>query len=98
MKASLVSALLGAMIAQQTVAHPGQSHAEHVKEVQQRNAYLNSHKRSLAHCADKLKARGNDIAMHTRRSAMVENLRKKRSISQGTFMLTVAYEFVLTDV
>lgn len=74
MKASLVSALLGAIIAQQAVAHPGQSHAEHVKEVQERNAYLNTHKRSLAHCADKLKARGNDIAMHTRRSAMVENI------------------------
>ncbi|KAH7125289.1 extracellular dioxygenase [Dendryphion nanum] len=83
MKASIISALLAAMVAQQTVAHPGQSHAEHVKEIQQRNAYLNSHKRSLAHCADKLKARGNDVAMHNRRSAMVENIRKKRSIKKS---------------
>lgn len=80
-----LSPIIGiALLAQQTFAHPGQSHAEHAKEVQQRNAYLNTHKRSLAHCADKLKARGNDVAMHARRSEMVSNLRKKRSVSQGT--------------
>lgn len=78
------SSIFGAaLLAQQAVAHPGQSKAELAKEIQERSAYLNTHKRSLAHCADKLKARGNDVAMHARRSAMVENLRKKRSISQG---------------
>ncbi|KAF2635854.1 aromatic compound dioxygenase [Massarina eburnea CBS 473.64] len=78
MKASIVSALLGAaMVAQ---AHPGQSHAEMAKEIEERSAYLSTHKRSLDHCADKLKARGNDAIMHARRSAMVDGLRKKRSI------------------
>lgn len=78
------SFLGAALLAQQAVSHPGESHEEHVKEVQQRNAYLNSHKRSLAHCADVLKKRGNDVLMHARRNAKVEQLRKKRSISQGT--------------
>ncbi|KAF2269264.1 aromatic compound dioxygenase [Lojkania enalia] len=82
MKSTFVSTLLGAaLLAQQVLAHPGQDHA---KEVEERNAYLNhpNHKRSLAHCAEKLKARGNDAMMAARRSAMVETLRKKRSISQ----------------
>ncbi|ORY12234.1 extracellular dioxygenase, partial [Clohesyomyces aquaticus] len=62
------------------VAHPGHDHS---KEIQERTAYLTNpiHKRSLAHCAEKLKARGNDVAMAARRSAMAESLRKKRSIS-----------------
>jgi hypothetical protein len=82
------TAILGAAIlAQQAVAHPGQSHEEHAKETQQRNAYLNTHKRSLAHCAEKLKARGNDETMHARRQEMVESLRKKRSISQSQYTL-----------
>lgn len=88
MKASVVSAILGAaMLAQQGVAHPGQSKAEMMKEVEERSAYLKTHKRSLAHCADKLKARGNDVAMHARRSAKVQSLRQKRSISQGMFSM-----------
>ncbi|KAF2256270.1 extracellular dioxygenase-like protein [Trematosphaeria pertusa] len=83
MKSSIVSAILGAsLLAQQSVAHPGESRAELQKEVEERSTYLSTHKRSLAHCADALKARGNDVAMHARRSAMVEKLRKKRSISQ----------------
>lgn len=89
MKSSVISAILGA--AMLTAAHPGQSRAELQQEVEERSTYLNSHKRSLAHCADKLKARGNDIAMHNRREAMVENLRKKRSISQGKPRLYFTY-------
>jgi hypothetical protein len=87
MKSSIISSIIGAaLLAQQAIAHPGESHAEHVKDVQAREAYLSHiNKRSLAHCAEKLKARGNDKAMHARRSAKVESLRKKRSISQGMF-------------
>jgi len=81
MKGSIVSALLGTFLL--AAAHPGQSKTEMKREVEERNAYLSTHKRSLAHCAEKLKARGNDAAMHARRSAMVEQLREKRSISQG---------------
>jgi len=81
-----LTALLGvALLAQSSLAHPGQSAAEHAQEAAERRAYLANNKRSLAHCADTLKARGNDIAMHARRSAMIEKLRAKRAIAQGKF-------------
>ncbi|KAF1358291.1 aromatic compound dioxygenase [Lizonia empirigonia] len=51
-------------------------------EIAQRNAYLSTHKRSLAHCAETLKARGNDLAMAHRRSLEVKKMRAKRSIDQ----------------
>jgi hypothetical protein len=72
-----------ALLAQQSIAHPGQSKEEAAKEMAERRAYLNANKRSLAHCADALKKRGNDIAMHNRRAAAVEKARSKRSISVG---------------
>ncbi|KAI4950648.1 hypothetical protein J4E91_004533 [Alternaria rosae] len=78
-----LTALLNiALLAQSSLAHPGQSAAEHAQEVAERRAYLANNKRSLAHCADTLKARGNDLTMHARRSAMVEKLRAKRDIAQ----------------
>ncbi|EMD87307.1 hypothetical protein COCC4DRAFT_134246 [Bipolaris maydis ATCC 48331] len=61
-------------------AHPGQSKAEMKREAAERSAYLSTHKRSLAHCADQLKARGNDVAMQNRRRSLVEKARQKRSI------------------
>jgi hypothetical protein len=79
--------LSAALLAQGSLAHPGQSAAEHAQEVAERRAYLTNNKRSLAHCADTLKARGNGIAMHARRSAMVEKLRAKRAIAQGEVYL-----------
>jgi hypothetical protein len=80
----LISALVCAtLLAQQTAAHPGQSAEKHAKEIAERSAYLSTHKRSLAHCAETLKARGNDLAMAHRRSAAVEQLRAKRSINLG---------------
>ncbi|KAF2178132.1 aromatic compound dioxygenase [Zopfia rhizophila CBS 207.26] len=82
MKNTLVSAIFGAaLLAQQAVAHPG----HHKRELEQHNAYMSNpnNKRSLAHCAEKLKARGNEAAMAARRRAMAENLRKKRAISQA---------------
>ena len=79
-----ISALAGAaLLAQQSVAHPGDSAEEHAREIAQRAAYLSTHKRSLAHCADTLKARGNDLAMAHRRSLEVKKMRAKRSIDQG---------------
>jgi hypothetical protein len=75
--------LATALLAQTSLAHPGQSAAEHAQEAAERRAHLVNNKRSLAHCADTLKARGNDVSMHRRRSAMVEKLRAKRSIGQG---------------
>ena len=80
----LISALAGAaLLVQQSAAHPGDSPEEHAREIAQRNAYLSTHKRSLAHCADTLKARGNDLAMAHRRNAEVKKMRTKRAIDQG---------------
>ncbi|KAF2709264.1 aromatic compound dioxygenase [Pleomassaria siparia CBS 279.74] len=109
MKSAIVSAILGAaMLTQQAVAHPGASHAEHVKDVQAREAHLKHiNKRSLSHCADTLKKRGNDKLMQDRRNAKVESLRKKRSISQDkpflrardvTEVLATSHLSSLTDI
>lgn len=85
MKSTVVSAILGAaLLVQQGVAHPGQSKAELQQEIQQRAEYLSTHKRTLADCREQLKARGNDAVLQARRSAKLESLRKKRSISLGT--------------
>ncbi|RAR02482.1 aromatic compound dioxygenase [Stemphylium lycopersici] len=78
-----LTALTGAaLFAQQSSAHPGDSPEEHAREIAQRNAYLSTHKRSLTHCADTLKARGNDLAMAHRRSVEVKKMRAKRAIDQ----------------
>lgn len=74
-----------ALLAQQAVSHPGQSHAEMQKELQERREYLGTHKRTLADCADQLKARGNDALLQARRSAKLNAMREKRSISTGTW-------------
>ncbi|KAJ4357991.1 uncharacterized protein N0V89_002568 [Didymosphaeria variabile] len=73
--------LSAAMLAQQGMSHPGQSKAEALQELQQRREYRSMNKRTLADCADQLKARGNDALLQARRSAKLEAMRKKRSIS-----------------
>ena len=78
-----IAALGAVLLAQQSIAHPGQSAEENAREVAERRDYLSTHKRSLAHCSEKLKARGNDVAMQQRRSAKVEKLRAERSIGHG---------------
>lgn len=84
MKTNILSTFLTALLIRQSTAHPGESAEDHLQEIAQRRAYLANNKRSLAHCADTLKARGNDVAMHARRSAEVERMRTKRGILQGT--------------
>ncbi|KAH8730076.1 oxidoreductase-like protein [Phaeosphaeriaceae sp. PMI808] len=73
-----------ALLAQQCLAHPGQSTEEHAQEVAERQAYLNANPRSLADCADALRKRGNHIAMHQRRAAQVAKLQAKRA-AETTF-------------
>lgn len=77
------AALAAALLAQQSIAHPGESAEEHAKEIAERRAYLNANKRDLSHCAEKLKARGNDAVMNKRRAVHVEKLRAKRAIAAG---------------
>lgn len=61
-------------------AHPGHNVKE---EALERRAFLNSVKRSsLAHCADKLKARGVTQRNIARRNAQIEKARAKRSIAK----------------
>jgi N-methylhydantoinase B/oxoprolinase/acetone carboxylase alpha subunit len=74
-----------ALLAQQILAHPGQSAEEHAKEVAERRAYLSANKRSLDHCAAALTKRGNAIAMHQRRAAHIEKLRAKTATNTGEF-------------
>jgi hypothetical protein len=96
MKCTIVSAVLTmTVLLGPVIAHPGHDHS---KEIRERKAYLTNphHRRSLAHCADQLKARGNDILMASRRSAMVEALRKKRSISTGVISQYIQTVFVLS--
>jgi protocatechuate 3,4-dioxygenase beta subunit len=81
-----ITSIIGAaLLAQQIFAHPGESAEQHAKDAAQRRAYLNANKRSLAHCADALQKRGNDVTMHQRRKAQVEKARAKRAISSGMF-------------
>ena len=96
MKLAVFSTFLSAaLLTQFSVAHPGQSAEEQAQEIAERRAYLANNKRSLAHCADALKARGNDVAMHARRSAAVERLRVKRAIAQGKFVVTAIFKYEL---
>ncbi|KAF7555190.1 hypothetical protein G7Z17_g2355 [Cylindrodendrum hubeiense] len=69
-------ALLGGV----AIAHPGHNVAE---EVAERRDFLQSVKRSsLAHCADKLKARGVEARNMERRSALIEKARQKRGLKK----------------
>lgn len=61
-----------------TLAHPGH---DVTAEIAQRAAYMaQAERRSLSHCAEKLKERGIEQRSIARRQAHVERLRKKRSL------------------
>ncbi|KAK3307551.1 Intradiol ring-cleavage dioxygenase-like protein [Chaetomium strumarium] len=67
-----------ALLAGLVAAHPGHSVAQ---EAAERRAYLQDAKRtSLAHCADKLRARGVAARNAARREAVVQNARQKRGL------------------
>ncbi|KAM5356465.1 hypothetical protein ACJ41O_003111 [Fusarium nematophilum] len=62
------------------VAHPGHDHRQ---EAAERRDFLNTVKRSsLAHCADKLKARGVEARNIARRSAQIAKTRQKRGLKK----------------
>lgn len=61
-------------------AHPGHNVAQ---EAAERREFLNSVKRSsLAHCAEKLKARGVEARNVARRSAQISKARQKRGLKK----------------
>ena len=61
-------------------AHPGHNVAQ---EAAERRDFLNSVKRSsLAHCAEKLKARGIEARNIARRSAQISKARQKRGLKK----------------
>lgn len=72
-----------AALASLVTAHPGHDVAQ---EAAERRSYLQSVKRtSLAHCADKLKARGTSARNVARRQAVVEKARRKRGLKKRDF-------------
>ncbi|KAK4246552.1 Intradiol ring-cleavage dioxygenase [Corynascus novoguineensis] len=72
-----------AVLAGIVAAHPGH---DINKEAAERRSYLQSAKRtSLAHCADKLKARGIEARNIARRKATVEKARQKRGLKKRSF-------------
>ncbi|KAH7141349.1 Intradiol ring-cleavage dioxygenase [Dactylonectria estremocensis] len=78
-----------------TMAHPGHNVAE---EAAERRDFLQSVKRaSLAHCADKLKARGVHTRNAARRAAQVEKARKKRNIKKRDLDTVLATSHNETD-
>jgi hypothetical protein len=80
----LTKAVLGlAALTGLVAAHPGHDVAQ---EAAERRAYLQSVKRtSLAHCADKLKARGTEARNVARRGAAVQKARQKRALKKRDF-------------
>lgn len=78
-------------------AHPGHDHSH---EVNQRATYLNDapvHKRSIAHCAEKLRSRGNHEKMMKRRHDLANSLRRKRSIyNRSSSPISHLGNFILT--
>ncbi|KAL2176854.1 Intradiol ring-cleavage dioxygenase-like protein [Thermothelomyces heterothallicus CBS 202.75] len=72
-----------AILAGLVAAHPGHDAS---KEAAERRAYLQNAKRtSLAHCADKLRARGTESRNIVRRKAVVEKARQKRGLTKRDF-------------
>ncbi|KAH7146958.1 Intradiol ring-cleavage dioxygenase [Dactylonectria estremocensis] len=77
------------------IAHPGHNVAE---EAADRRDFLQSVKRaSLAHCADKLKARGVHARNTARRAAQVEKARKKRGLKKRDLDTVLATSHNETD-
>lgn len=64
-------------------AHPG--HDVHAEAAKRAAAMENMQRRTLAHCADELKALGVEQRSIARRQAAVEKLRKKRSLEVRDF-------------
>ncbi|KAF2757332.1 aromatic compound dioxygenase [Pseudovirgaria hyperparasitica] len=83
LSAAAASVFLGTNI---VLSHPGHD----VKaEYAQRHAALEAmplEKKSLARCAEKLKARGHEAKLKARREGIVANLREKRSIERRGFL------------
>lgn len=71
------------LLARYVISHPGE---DHTAEIAQRSAYLQqAERRSLSHCADKLKARGLAQQSQLRRRGLAETLRGKQGIESGTY-------------
>lgn len=84
-----------ALLSGVAIAHPGHNVAE---EAAERRDFLQSVKRaSLAHCADKLKARGVEARNVARRSAQLEKARQKRGLKKRDLDTVLATSHNQTD-
>lgn len=84
------TAIVGALAAGLVAAHPGHDHAA---EQAVRNAALKFSKRSLSHCADKIKARGLEARAVKRRSELAAASMAKRNLPKRdlTSLLNVTH-------
>jgi hypothetical protein len=62
-------------------AHPGHNVAQ---EMQEREAAMQGLPRNLAHCAEKMKARGITAAAAARRAKVAKEARQARGLNTGT--------------
>lgn len=89
------SVFTGLALSGMAVAHPGHNVKQ---EAAERRDYLTTVKRaSLAHCADKLKARGVDARNMARRRAQVEKARQKRGLKKRDLDGVLATDHNKTD-
>ncbi|KAH6855729.1 Intradiol ring-cleavage dioxygenase-like protein [Chaetomium sp. MPI-CAGE-AT-0009] len=85
-----------AVLASIVAAHPGHDVAQ---EAAERRSYLQSVKRtSLAHCTDKLRARGINARNVARRQAVVEKTRQKRGLKKRDFDAVLGTNHNKTDL
>lgn len=81
-------AFAASFLSHQALAHPGH---DGTAEMHQRAAYMaTAERRSLAHCAAHLKARGHEERLIARRKAIVANRNKKRSVERRDFTSVLA--------
>ncbi|KAH7175277.1 Intradiol ring-cleavage dioxygenase [Dactylonectria macrodidyma] len=72
--------IIGLVLSGTAVSHPGHDICQ---EITERREFINSVERSsLAHCAEKLKVRGNDGRNIERRSAKIAEIREKRGLKK----------------
>jgi hypothetical protein len=84
-----------ALLAGLVAGHPGHSVAH---EAAERRSYLQNAKRtSLAHCDDKLRARGIEARNAARREAVLQKARQKRGLKKRDFDSVLATNHNMTE-
>lgn len=72
-----------ALLTSFTIAHPGHDVAQEAAE--RATSLKQMSKKSLAHCSEKMKARGVEQRTIERRSTILKNEREKRGLAAGQY-------------